>query len=191
MRKIGYDIIAKNANSKSADFDKLVTEAEYKWYIKDTPFARKSNLYCVMNYRFKFNAIGLDYVRAEEAGISKPLSKEEYMSIYCGENRRNLMIMEHYRWCAFHICHGFIPATIAEILYDRDADGRYTNGKDFMRCTHGNITTMAGLNAFAEIISKRDNISLEEADVIKYDYQTMDQAYEYLQKSGYVIVRRQ
>lgn len=85
----------------------------------------------------------------------------------------------------------FIPATIAEILYDRDADGRYTNGKDFMRCTHGNITTMAGLNAFAEIISKRDNISLEEADVIKYDYQTMDQAYEYLQKSGYVIVRRQ
>lgn len=106
MRKIGYDIIAKNANSKSADFDKLVTEAEYKWYIKDTPFARKSNLYCVMNYRFKFNAIGLDYVRAEEAGTSKPLSKEEYMSIYCGENRRNLMIMEHYRWCAFHICHG-------------------------------------------------------------------------------------
>jgi hypothetical protein len=55
---------------------------------------------------------------------------------------------------------------------------------------HGNLTTFAGLEKFAQIISEREEISVKEADVISYDYQIMDDAYWLITQTGGKIVRR-
>ena len=71
-----------------------------------------------------------------------------------------------------------------------DGGYSYTNGKSYLMRRHGNLTTFAGLEEFARIVSKRDDIPLEQADVISYDYQIMDDAYWLLDKSGMKIVKR-
>lgn len=78
---------------------------------------------------------------------------------------------------------GFIPSTKKQI-----EEGSI---KNFDERRHGNITTLEGLIEFRKMEVKRRNCSEIEADVIKYDYQLMDDLVWMLDKSGYKIIKRE
>ena len=82
--------------------------------------------------------------------------------------RYTMAILEHYRWNAYMLSKGVVPAKRQEIL------GEKTNGKNYSLRRHGNLTTMDGLVEFRKMIANRDGKSELETDVIKYDYQIMD-----------------
>ena len=112
--------------------------------------------------------------------------------------RGDMAIHEHYRWNSFMITKGFVPATKTQILEDFDEKKkRYTNGKNYDLRRHGNLTTFDGLVEFRQMVAKRDikdGETMAEAearkDVIKYDYQLLDDAYWLLSKTGHKIVKR-
>ena len=107
--------------------------------------------------------------------------------------RRNMAIHEHQRWNSFMISKGIIPSTREQIasekIVGKDGRERFTNGKNYAVRRHGNLTTFDGLVEFRKIVAKRDNCSEAEKDVIKYDYQLLDDAYWLLQANGYKIVK--
>ncbi len=121
-----------------------------------------------------------------------------YYSIdYKDSLRKNFAIMEHLRWNAFMISKGMIPASRNDILNETNSLGKYTNGKNYMLRRHGCLTTFEGLIEFRKIVANRDKKNDEQlqdaenrADVIKYDYQLMDDAYWLLTKSGYKIIKK-
>ena len=86
-----------------------------------------------------------------------------------------------------------IPSTKQCILNEqtlKNGETVYTNGKNYALRRHGNITTYDGLIEFRKLVSARDNIPEKTADVIKYDYQLMDDAYWLLRQCGYKIIRK-
>ncbi|MBQ9781849.1 MAG: hypothetical protein IJW26_01540 [Clostridia bacterium] len=106
---------------------------------------------------------------------------------------QNLEILEHFRWNAFMLANGFIPATIEEITKAttiKEGKTKYTNGKDYTVRKHGNLTTFFGLEKYSKIISERDNISYEKADVIRYDYQLLDDVGWLIKNTPYKIVKK-
>lgn len=114
--------------------------------------------------------------------------------------RKNLAIHEHYRWNSFMISKGMIPSTKEEIERETivvKGEVKQSNGKNYQLRRHGNLTTFDGLVEFRHIVAKRDkapDMTMEETelkkDVIKYDYQLMDDAYWLLTHNGYKIVRK-
>lgn len=88
------------------------------------------------------------------------------------------------------ISKGMIPATIEQIKNEKDEKGKPTKGKNYRLRRHGNITTQEGLVKFRKIVARITSKSEEECDVIKYDYQIMDDAFWLLDKNGYKIVRK-
>ena len=107
--------------------------------------------------------------------------------------RRNMAIHEHQRWNSFMISRGIIPSTrdqiINEMVFDKKK-GKYkhSNGKNYAVRRHGNLTTFDGLVAFRQMISQRDGCPEVEADVIKYDYQILDDAHWLLSSNGFKII---
>lgn len=128
----------------------------------------------------------------------KPIIK--YTLDFNDSRRTNLAIHEHYRWNSFMISKGFIPATIDEIVNERvvkNGNLRPTNGKYYPLRRHGNLTTFDGLVTFRKLVAERDlkqGETLLEAetkkDVIKYDYQLLDDAYWLLEKTGHIIIEK-
>ncbi|HIT50349.1 MAG TPA: hypothetical protein IAD46_04920, partial [Candidatus Pelethenecus faecipullorum] len=134
----------------------------------------------------------LDFYKVKAEG--KPII--HYSLNFQKSRRTNLAIHEHLRWNSFMISKGMVPASKKLILEEMDSDGKYTNGKNYALRRHGNITTMSGLIEFRKMTALRDidkYKSMEKAeeskDVIKYDYQLLDDAYWLLTKNGYKIVR--
>ncbi len=192
--------------------------SENKWYSQKTQAERESSLYCCLSLRSKLNLLGLDYCEKGEKG--EALTEEEYMQIYAKgdmpnttyykqtidgkriikygvefipSKRKNLATLEHYRWNSFMITQGFVPATKELIKNETvtvNGKTKYTNGKSYLMRRHGNLTTFKGLEEYANILCERDGISKEEADVISYDYQIMDDAYWLLDKSGKKIIKK-
>jgi hypothetical protein len=122
---------------------------------------------------------------------------------YPQSRRKTMAIHEHLRWNSFMITKGMIPASIAQI------QGEAENGKNYALRRHGNLTTFDGLVAFRNIVADRDVAEWEKAqeqkptaeekakkraeleanaDVIKYDYQILDDAYWLLRTQDYRIV---
>ena len=196
-------------------------KADRNWYEKLTQMERDSNLYGCLSLRMKLNLIGLDYCpeSEEKKGLSESeymsiyakndLPDATYYSVtadgkpiihygivFPDSCRKNLAIHEHLRWNSYMISKGTIPATKDQILneevYDPD-DGamKKTNGKNYKLRRHGNLTTFEGLVEFRKMIAKRDSVSEESRDVIKYDYQLLDDAYWFLKKTGYKIYKIQ
>lgn len=185
------DYLLNNAEDKSpAHMEEVMKQAEYNWFVELSAFKRKSNYYSVIGLKFKLNMIGLDFIRKEEDTLNQAITREEYFRIYNDGNVYNLTVMEHFRWMAFHITNGYIPATIDSIKNARDDNGRPTNGRDEAHCIHPNITTMAGLEVFAHIKMERDGSSYETADVIKNDRIVMGGAYDTLTRNGYVLIHK-
>ena len=138
------------------------------------------------------------------------LNKEAYMEIYAAKDpleyydglladgkqitkyglpfktsrRQTLAMLEHLRWNAFMISKGFVPATKAEICANT------SNGKNYILRKHGNLTTHEGLIEFRKLVAARDGKDESETDVIKYDYQLLDDAFWLLTQNGYRIVRK-
>lgn len=106
--------------------------------------------------------------------------------------REIFALCEHYRWNACMITDGWVPAKKQEILRGiRTVGGKgvYTNGTDKETKKHGNLTTFSGLDIFADMISERDGVSAEKADVKAFDAQLIDDADELFAFSGLKIVR--
>ena len=195
--------------------------ASYKqWYVSKSQFERDNSMYCCLSLRSKLHLMGLDYLPADD-GSAAGLSEEEYFEIYArgdmpksekykalingkkiydytldfpDSKRKNLAILEHYRWNSFLISRGMVPATVEQIKDEKivleNGKVKFTNGKSYALRRHGNLTSFEGLEEFRRMVAKRDGCDELEADVIKYDYQLLDDAHWLLEKNGYKIVKR-
>lgn len=199
----------KIGNTKE-EAQSVYDRADRKWYKRLEQFRRESNIYCCLSLRSKLHMMGLDYRKRTE-GSDTGLDNDTYLAIYAGEDklnyhkgaqvdgkkavkytldfpksrRRTMAIHEHYRWNSFMITKGFVPATIKEITENKDDHGR-----DYSIRRHGNLTTFDGLVRFRELISASYDEELKN-DVIKYDYQLLDDAHWLLNQNGYEIIKKQ
>lgn len=107
----------------------------------------------------------------------KPMSKEDFRTHTL---RRNLAVQEHYRWNAFMICNGFVPATKESILSGKT--------RDYTLRTHGSLTTFEGLFEYIDLLKKTDIKPEKVSDVISNDFRLMDDAWWYLDMFGYEMI---
>ena len=190
-----------------------------KWYCEKSQLERESSLYCCLSLKSKLHLMGLDYCRKEDDGAA--LTEDEYLQIYAKDDmpdtgtysqtadgkkivkytlnfansRRTIMaIHEHQRWNSFMISKGLIPSNKDQILNEttlKNGKVKHTNGKNYALRRHGNITTFEGLVEFRKMITERDRSDELENDVIKYDYQLLDDAWWLLNENGYKIIKKQ
>ena len=208
-KKLGAGVTEEQIAKEKADCDK-------KWYTDQSRLERDSNIFACLSIRSKLNFMGLDYVPENDAADA--LSYEEYMGIYASADmpdveipcdgarpvvtyttdfrkskRRNLAIHEHQRWNSFMLSRGMIPSTLDQIeketVVDKEGKIKFTNGKNYDERRHGNLTTFEGLVRFRRILAEREKKPEDVFDVIKYDYQLLDEAYWLLTSCGSRIVR--
>jgi len=194
----------KNAGKSRDEVRKL---ADYKWHVTMSQQERESNVYALLNLRTKLHLLGLDYTEGKAA-----LTDDDYFARYASGKRHEggklvgmteqdmtaldhstrcaLATQEHFRWNAYMLCRGTVPATRAQILTERKKGGAFTNGKSYALRRHGNLTTMEGLLAFRKLVAERDGIREEDADVIRYDYEMMDEAPWMLGEQGCALTER-
>ncbi len=108
-----------------------------------------------------------------------------------GTARYNLAVLEHQRWNSYEIINGYVPASIEEMR---------TLDKQTMIKTrkHANITTFEGLYEYRKMMleealkTNEDGKTLTEADfdVIKYDYQLLDDALWLLKRNGLKLIKK-
>ena len=195
--------------------------AYWIWYVKKSQMERESSMYGCLSLRSKLNLRGLDYCEAaacegealseEEyllhyAGDDMPDRSKysvtaggkpivSYTLDFKDSRRRNMAIHEHQRWNSFMISKGMIPASreriATETAVNEKGETRYTNGKNYAVRRHGNLTTFEGLVEYRRMIAARDGVSEAEKDVIKYDYQLLDDAYWLLSTNGYHMIKKQ
>ncbi len=168
---------------------------------------RQSNVYASLSMRSKLHLLGYDAVdESDEREDASEQFLKEYQAgdaivynndgavvkgrrevLYTnafkeGTLRRNYAFLEHERWNAYMISEGFLPQTIDEI--------KAGNVKDMTTRRHGNITTFKGLEHFRKLMAVVSGKDEEEVDVIRYDYQIMDDAKWILSLNGQKIVKR-
>ena len=184
----------------------LLKEANKQWYEKWEQVQRDSNVYACLSIRSKLHLLGFDFVNGEGEDASKEFiakyqqgdpivytDKEAVMGLKevdygdCnftrGTVRNNFAMQEHQRWNAYHICNGYLPATIEEtLLCDKQ--------KLISIRKHRNILTYDGLIEYANYLSIRHGNSYANNDVIKYDYQIMDDLPWLASKIGYTIIKK-
>lgn len=202
--EVTEEVLEKNHISANIDWFKNLSQLE-----------RESNLYACLSIRSKLNLMGLDYCPITDS-TKDAISEKEYLEIYAKndlpecfmeinskkiinytlnfkDSRRKIMaIHEHQRWNSFMISKGMIPASLEQILTEKvmkKGKEVYSNGKNYQLRRHGNLTTFAGLVTFRELVAKRDNSPEIDKDVIKYDYQLLDDVYWLLNKNGYKIIK--
>lgn len=193
--------------------------ANKKWFAVKNQLERESSLYCCLSLQSKLNLMGLEYCKVSD-NPAKALTEQEYMNCYARDDmpdtqsfnlevdgkkvvnytlnfpeskRKNLAILEHYRWNSFLITKGMVPATKEQIIQEmaeKEGKLKYSNGRNYRLRRHGNLTTFDGLVEFRQMVAQRDNCDEVECDVIKYDYQLLDDAYWLLTKNGYKIIKR-
>lgn len=205
-----------SSGEKNIDAREVFETADLQWYTQKTQAERESNVYACLSLRSKLNLMGLDYKKITEAG--EGLTEAEYLDIYAADdplkyrqtadgrkaveytldfpdsNRKTMAIQEHYRWNSYMISKGFVPATKERILTEtteKKGKTAFTNGKNYKLRTHGNLTTWDGLAEFRRILAERDGVNEAQTDVMKYDYQALDDAYRLLFEGGYKIVRKE
>lgn len=82
------------------------------------------------------------------------------------------------------ISGGVVPSTRAQIADPQDGGRRL----DLRR--HGCITTFDGLVEYRKIVAASTGGDEESADVIRYDYQIMDESLWLLAANGYKVVKK-
>lgn len=194
-------------------------QANKNWFISKSPLERFSSLFCCLSLQSKLNLMGLKYCKKDENDLPA-LTEKEYLDYYAEgdipdietyslevegkkiikyplnfkeSRRKNLAILEHYRWNSFMISQGMIPASKDQILNEmaeKCGKIKHTNGKNYRLRRHGNLTTFEGLVEFRKMVANREGGNEADFDVIKYDYQILDDAYWLLSKNGYKIVKR-
>ncbi|MBQ7906721.1 MAG: hypothetical protein IJ309_01965 [Clostridia bacterium] len=213
-----YKITSRGATLSEAEIADSAKESHKKWYKNKTQMERDSSIYCCLSLRSKLNLIGYDYVKASDPreavsekeflstyALGDPICYDKYSGVLADGKRiisydidfkeslrKTLAIHEHQRWNAFMISRGIIPSTIDQILNETtvvDGKTKYTNGRVYGERRHGNLTTFEGLVTFRQLVAKRDGATEADKDVIKYDYQLLDDAYWLLNKTGYKIIK--
>lgn len=202
MRKGNIDILPEN--EKKAIFDEWEKASVLSWY-KQSQTQRESNVYAVLSLRVKLQLMGFDYVPStkdgDEPAFLQKYQKDDEIKYADGLSeikgrrieqytldfkhntlRECLTIQEHQRWNAYMITCGFVPETI-----DNMKQGRF---KDFDIRRHSNLTTFDGLVEWRKIKAEVTGKSEEQCDVIKYDYQLMDNAVWLLNRHGYSVIKR-
>lgn len=196
-------IEAEYREKRSSAVTEWKKSAIEEWYGL-SQYQREANTYAVLSLRMKLQLMGYDYASGEGKGVedsfmsryqdgdpvcyeqSAPiegLSVVKYMIDFEHDTLRERMAMqEHQRWNAYMIACGFVPETI-----DNIHRGRY---KDFEIRRHSNLTTFDGLVEWRKIKSADTGRSEADCDVIKYDYQLMDNCAELLNKHGYRIIEK-
>ncbi len=194
--------------------DEAVHTARAEWFTKYHRVQRESNEYACLSLRMKLQLCGYDVAplsdprpdcaqefmqtyergdpiryRTDEAGDplaidGKRLIEYRNADFERASLRAALAAQEHQRWNANMICNGFLPVSIAEIRSP-------SKGKCFERRMHRNLTTFEGLKAYRRLMQEAHGVDPESADVIRYDYQIMDDAAWILRSGGYKIVKRQ
>ena len=189
------------------NIDLLIRDSKINWFTKRNRIERDSNIYACLSIRSKLHLLGLDIV--DKDNKIKGLEKEEYLKIYLEgksleykddkvvygldyepSKRSSLAEMEHYRWNAFMIMNGFTPASLEKIKTEVDINNKLTKGKNYAMRRHGNLTTVFGLVAFRKLIADVNKTSELEEDVIKYDYQLFDYAYDLLSVVNKAIIKK-
>jgi hypothetical protein len=191
-----------------------------KWYKKKSQMERDSSLYACLSLRSKLNLMGLDYCPVEGNEGIPEIGEAEYLKIYASDDmpvdagysfvingkrilqyglkfessrRRNMAIHEHQRWNSFMISRGMIPSSCNQIMNEKivvDGKLKHSNGRNYSVRRHGNLTTFDGLVEYRQMLTARDGNSEAENDVIKYDYQLLDDAYWLLSKNGFKIIKK-
>lgn len=185
--------------------EEVKEKAVDKWYGDWNQVQRESNMFACLSLRFKLHLLGYDYLPAECG--EKDASQEFFAKYECGDSirytdrtvqgrrvvdygdcifdestlRALFAMQEHQRWNAYMICNGYIPATISEII-------TYSKTELMRTRKHGNLTTFDGLKKYRDLMAERRGVPKCETDVIKYDYQIMDDAVWLLHRNGYIIV---
>ena len=193
--------------------------ANENWFKSKSQMERDSSLFSCLSLRSKLNLMNLDYCPVGANNIPA-VSEEEYFKIYAHDDmpveseysaisdgkkiikygldlkntrRGNMAIHEHQRWNSFMISRGIVPATKEQILTEmvvKDGELVHSNGRNYAVRRHGNLTTNEGLVQFRRMVAGRDNISEEQADVVRFDYQILDDAYWLLSTSNYKIIHK-
>ncbi len=202
-RHLCYAIESKKetVSDESAKRDALL-----RWHFQWKNIQRESNVYACLSLRTKLHLLGYEIVEKTEGGPDdsksffedyghgnkivyrdKVINQKKLVNYDVeyhkpGTPRTNLAICEHERWNAYHIANGFIPASKEEYR---------TEGKNALieRRKHINIASTKGLSEYAEWQVSEYGCSPFDADVIKYDYQLMDDAIWLLDRSGYTVVK--
>ncbi len=213
-----YDLAHGYAKADDkASINASADNAVYNWFVERTQIERDSNLYATLSLRSKLNLMGMDCVPIDAGG--RAIDNVSYMNEYAegdipepeentdaegktiwkytlnfpDSRRKSMAIHEHYRWNSYMISHGIVPADINTILTEtvkkKEVD-EFSNGKNYPLRRHGNLTTFEGLEEFRRLIAKRNGNSEAEEDVIRYDYQLLDDAPWFLEKFGYKIIDR-
>ena len=213
-----YDITNYGVVPTEKIVNENTIKANIDWYVSKSQLERESNLYCTLSLRSKLLLMGLDY--RKKTGINalseddyilhyakndlpdystyKLLVKNKkiinYPLDYNKNSRRTYMAeLEHFRWNSFMISKGMIPSSINQILTEKIVKkGKevYSNGKNYYDRRHGNLTTFDGLVEFRKILASRDDLDEKVYDVIKYDYQILDDAYWLLDSCGFEIFKK-
>ena len=208
-----------NITVDDALIQKNKEEANKNWHTKKSQMQRESSIYCCLSLRSKLNLMGLDYCKKkndEDKGITEEEYLKIYAAddmpdfktynlkangkpiVYYNLNfqssrRRNMTIHEHLRWNSFMISKGTIPSSRDQIENEMIIDDKgnlvHSNGKNYELRRHGNLTTFEGLVEYRKIVAARDKTDEMKKDVIKYDYQLLDDAYWLLESNGYKIVK--
>ena len=217
--ELEYHIHKKGEAATTPKFiEDIFKTANKKWYTDKTQLERESSLYCCLSLRSKLNLLGLDYV--DNSDSREAVSEAEFLNIYANgdmpdvskynitangkkiveyplnfkkSKRYNLAVLEHLRWNSFMLSKGVIPATKEQILIEKglkDGELKFTNGRNYKLRRHGNVTTFEGLKEFRKMVAERDGALEIEKDVIKYDYQILDDAYWLITSCGKKIVKK-
>lgn len=206
-----YKKVIIDGEGKLRSDEELVKAASFKWFVSMTQLERESNVYAALSLRSKLHLIGLDYKLDGGVGLDEKVFDERYDTKERKKNgnhevkgkplylptfeftktrRGMLALQEHYRWNSYMITHGIVPADINTILNERvESNGeiRFSNGKNYAYRRHGNITTADGLVRFRRIVAERDGVNELDKDVIRYDYQLMDDAFWLINHHGYTL----
>lgn len=204
MRHLFYTAENLKRDNKAFTEEKLERLAREEWYFKFKGFQRESNIFACLSIRMKLQLLGYDCARdgidlasefeaKYEAGDVRTPStlsfKDKIIWNYCNSEQQRekslrwtYAVQEHQRWCANMICNGVIPASKEEIL----KEGKHALKKRL----HGNLTTMGGLVEYRKLTANAGGMSEEETDVIRYDYQLMDDVVWLLHENGYKVIKK-
>ncbi len=209
MRHLAYAIEYAETHKKEDEklsVNDLKAQAKEEWFQSWRQIQRESNIYACLSIRMKLHLLGYDYV----VGKGDEKATQEFIAKYTARNpvdyeekevngkkvvrytnatleipslRYTYAVQEHQRWNSYMITGGFIPSSKTEIKAGN-------KGKNFAVRKHGNLTTFAGLKEFRKIVAETYGKTEEEADVIRYDYQLMDDLVWLLSTNGYGIVKK-
>lgn len=218
QRNLMYAIESNRKNGFETQIPDAQVCAEYDWYVKYDNNKRLSNIYSILSLRMKLQLLGLDFTDGEkpDGAGDKLHSNGDYFRIYadrgnapmidthlCGEiekdvysynvlplkedfekgnTRNNLAVQEHYRWNAFMISQGFVPQS-------REAALR-GEGKNYLTRKHVNLSTFLGLFKYRKAMAGGVEADEEKYDVIRYDYQLMDDAWWFLHSRDCTVYKR-